>query len=80
LKGLLDLGVAWQDYLTMKTEIPDYWLKTKVAPQFTDLEIAAMEGGHSIEKEKKETYSFIKSLKEPTLGHVSRNGKKRPRN
>ena len=42
-------------------------------PKFTELEIALMEGGHSLEEPKKETYSFIKSLtsKEPTLGPLS---------
>lgn len=42
-------------------------------PKFTELEIALMEGGHSLEEPKKDTYSFIKFIsehKEPTLGTV----------
>ena len=47
---------------------PNPW-NFKAKPKFTELEIAAMEGGHSIEVEqKKEEYSFIRYLtNEPNL-------------
>lgn len=47
---------------------PNPW-NFKSKPKFTELEIAAMEGGHSIEIEaKKDTYSFIKYVtQEPNL-------------
>lgn len=50
----------------------NFWKVKKEQPKFSEMELALMEGGHSIEKPKKETYSFIKSLasKEPTLGPV----------
>lgn len=38
----------------------NYWCKSK--PAFTELEIALMEGGHSLEKEDKPALGFIKSL------------------
>lgn len=38
----------------------NFWGKSK--PQFTDMEIAAMEGGHSIEEPINPRFSFIKSL------------------
>lgn len=50
----------------------NFWRKSR--PQFSEMEIALMEGGQSLEEPKPEKYSFIKSLKEPTLGHVRRNG------
>lgn len=50
----------------------NFWQKNR--PKFTDMEMAIMEGGHSLEKSQPEKYSFIKSLQEPTLGHVRRNG------
>jgi hypothetical protein len=62
---------------------PNFWLKPKAEPKFTELELALMEGGHSIEKEKTQTYSFIKSITKPTLGPVVATVKppgKRPRN
>lgn len=55
----------------MSTEIPNYWKVEKVKPAFTEMELALMEGGQSLEQPKKETYSFLKSLKEPTLGPLS---------
>jgi hypothetical protein len=72
------LDAAWLDYLTLKiTQMNNngyynFW-KVEKKKEFTEMEIALMEGGHSIEKPKKETYSFIKSLssKEPTLGPLS---------
>ena len=77
-----DLVVAWPDYLIHQiipmsnTGYYNFWKVKKELPKFTEMELALMEGGHSIEKPKKETYSFIKTLssKEPTLGPVSRNG------
>lgn len=50
----------------------NFWKIKKEQPKFSEMEIALMEGGHSIEKPKKETYSFIKSLasKEPTLDTI----------
>ena len=45
----------------------NFWGKTK--PKFSELEIALMEGGHSLEKEEK--FSFLKSLKE-TEHHTSK--------
>lgn len=54
------------------TDIPNYWKKEKeVKPAFTEMELALMEGGQSLEQPKKETYLFLKSLKEPTLGPLS---------
>lgn len=45
---------------------PNPW-NFKVKPEFTALEIAAMEGGHSIEVEAtKDTYSFIKYVTQET--------------
>lgn len=45
---------------------PNPW-NIKPVPQFTALEIAAMEGGHSIEKEpKKGVYNFIKYVQQRT--------------
>ena len=38
----------------------NFWGKPK--PQFTDMEMAAMEGGHSIEEPTKPQFDFIKSL------------------
>ena len=38
----------------------NYWGKPK--PKFTDMEMAAMEGGHSIEEPAKPQMDFIKSL------------------
>lgn len=51
---------------------PNPW-NFKVIPKFTELEIAVMEGGHSIEVEqKKESYNFIRYLTtKPTLGPLS---------
>jgi len=47
---------------------PNYW-KIKQKPKFTEIELAVMEGGHSLEAEpKKESFSFIKSLKNTPLG------------
>jgi len=42
----------------------NYWGKTK--PTFSEMEIALMEGGHSLQKEDK--FSFIKSLQEVKFG------------
>lgn len=39
----------------------NFWGKPKA--QFSEMELALMEGGHSIEQEKTK-FSFIKSLKE----------------
>ena len=47
--------------------IPNYW-GIKKKPEYTDLELAVMEGGHSLVEPKKESYSFIKALQTPTLG------------
>lgn len=38
----------------------NFWGKPK--PQFTDMEMAAMEGGHSLEEPAKPQMEFIKSL------------------
>ena len=49
---------------------PGFWVKPK--PAFTPLEIAVMEGGHSLEENNTEAYSFIKFLKNtPTLGPLN---------
>ena len=42
---------------------PNYW-KIKKQPEFTEMELAIMEGGGSLEKEPK--LPFIKSLTEKT--------------
>ena len=42
-----------------------FWKKkiiTESKPEFTEMELAVMEGGHSIEELKVEKFSFIKSL------------------
>ena len=57
----------------------NFWRKPKETPKFTDMELALMEGGHSLE-EPKNTYSFIKELTKPTLGPLVVNGKRRPGN
>ena len=56
--------------MTKNVEIPNFWrIKPQPEPQkFTDMELALMEGGHSLPDPK---YTFIKSLKEPTLGPLS---------
>ena len=38
----------------------NYWGKDK--PVFTDMEMAAMEGGHSLEEPAKPQFDFIRSL------------------
>ena len=38
----------------------NFWGKPK--PQFTEMEKAAMEGGHSLEEPTKPQYEFLKSL------------------
>lgn len=38
----------------------NFWGKPK--PEFTDMEMAAMEGGHSLEEPAKPKFEFIKSL------------------
>ena len=38
----------------------NFWGKQK--PKFTDMELALMEGGHSIEREQK--YTFLKQLRD----------------
>jgi len=38
----------------------NFWGKPK--PEFTELEMAAMEGGHSFEEPKPPQFDFIKSL------------------
>jgi hypothetical protein len=56
-----------------ESEYYNFWKVKPVIqkPMFTDMELALMEGGQSLEETKKETYSFIKSIsKEPTLGPV----------
>jgi hypothetical protein len=55
------------------TDIPNYWKvkKAEPKPMFTDMELALMEGGQSLEQPKKETYSFLKYVTEPTLGPLS---------
>ena len=75
------MDVVWLDFLILRIIMMsngyyNFWKVKKELPKFSEMELALMEGGHSIEKPKKETYSFIKSLssKEPTLGPVDRNG------
>jgi len=44
----------------------NYWKKKPVvesAPSFTEMQIALMEGGHSMEEKKVEQFAFLKSLK-----------------
>jgi hypothetical protein len=42
----------------------NFWGKQK--PKFTEMELALMEGGHSLQKEEK--FSFLKTLNETTFG------------
>jgi hypothetical protein len=47
-----------------------FWKKKPVIeskPRFTEMELALMEGGHSLNNDKTETFSFIKSLTKITL-------------
>ena len=36
-------------------------------PAFTDMQLALMEGGHSLEEKKTEKFPFLKELKQNTL-------------
>lgn len=51
----------------MKSSVNDGYVNlwSKPKPQFTDMEMAAMEGGHSIEEPTKPLFDFIKSLIAP---------------
>ena len=60
-------AAAWRVFLTNHTNkmsiekiYHNFWGKPK--PQFTELEKAAMEGGHSLEEPAKPQMEFIKSL------------------
>jgi hypothetical protein len=48
-----------------------FWNKPK--PKFTELELALMEGGHSLDKENKPSkMQFIRELSENKNGHTDR--------
>ena len=46
--------------MTIDDAYYNFWGKQK--PKFTDMELALMEGGHSIEQEEK--YTFLKQLRD----------------
>jgi hypothetical protein len=55
------LVAGWLEYLmTIDDVYVSFWGKPK--KQFTEMEIALMEGGHSLENDAK--YSFLKQLTE----------------
>jgi len=47
-----------------------FWKKKPIIenkPVFTEMQLALMEGGHSLEEKKIEKFSFLKELKPNTL-------------
>ena len=48
-----------------------FWKKKETPvqelPKFTEMQLALMEGGHSLEEKKVEKFSFLKSLEQNTL-------------
>jgi hypothetical protein len=50
----------------------NFWKVAKIEqPLFTEMELALMEGGQSLEQPESDTYSFLKYVTEPTLGPLS---------
>ena len=52
--------MAQNNRMTIDKIYHNFWGKPK--PEFTDMEMAAMEGGHSIEEPATPQFGFIKSL------------------